>query len=143
MSLSQAVMTRFTALSAGVHNNLYIALGGQLYNTVIPPGKNPPVAAFVIDTSDRDPTFTSDVDDTEISFFIFDGNTVKDGSIKSPSVIEGLFDKLVALYDRYQLTVTGFTLFRMYRTAWKLEYLSEEEMWRYSIEYQLKIHKTR
>lgn len=105
-----ALYSKFTALTGGVHNPFYLAVGGRLYedddtlgNAVMP------YAIYKIVSAPMEKTFTEDFVEILLQLSIVSSNS-------SSAEIKDAYAHASALFDECALTFTGGTLLRMHET---------------------------
>lgn len=100
-AISAAIMTRFTALSGGLHNSFYNAIGGRLYKGRAPQGVAVfPYSIFFVVSNAPERTFSEDYRSAIIQFSHF-------SSAQSSGEAEDINQYCNDLFNEQPLTVTG------------------------------------
>jgi hypothetical protein len=107
-----------------------------LHFGMVPQGTEMPYIVFYDNPGNPNYTFTEVEEERTIQF-----NILSDSS--SSVEINGIYDKLIAAFDYCTLSVTGYNFIVMERTLNHLMPLPEENCWQYSVQYRIRIQKTR
>jgi hypothetical protein len=105
-NLITAIITAFTAITGGVNNDFYNALGGRMFLDQAPEGSEFPYCVFMVVSATPDRPFGEYLSDALIQFSLF---STSDGA----GEVADLYAYLKALYDNKSMTVTGNTLIWM------------------------------
>lgn len=136
-ALMTAIYGRFTETTGALHNSLYLALAGQLHNTVAPQSTAYPYGIFMLVANAPDWMFGTDenFDDVLIQFSFFD-------TARSPANIMTTGQYCRDLYHWRPLTVTGYTFHSMYLENEQLMKGEDDTVWHYLMEYRVMLEKT-
>jgi hypothetical protein len=117
-------------------NDFRTALTGGLYLQNAPQNNSLPYGVYwqISDTTDFN--FSSLFDIYAIQFDLIEDES---GGYDS---IGDLYDKCIALFDDCTLTVTGYQFLGMERQADYLIKDDDQDVWQYSIEYEIWLRKT-
>jgi len=140
-NFTTALYSKFTALTAGVHNDFYNAVNGQLFEDKVPAGAAFPYAVYEVISAPKEKTFTEEFREIYIQLSIF-------SSASSSAEIKDAYAHATALFDECALTMTGGTVLRMYEI--NLVTMTEEmtvadateTIRHYAIDYSILIEKT-
>ena len=116
-------------------NTFKTALTGGMYLEMAPQGTNLPYATYSLITGRPDYYFSEMFEIAGIQFDIY---------AQTNAVRQDLYTKLTALYDDCKPTVTGYTSVIMERTFQHLlRDGTQNEIFRYIVEYSARIEKSR
>ena len=128
-NITIGIMTRFTELTGGLHNDFYNAIGGRMYDTMAPPEAATPYAVYNIVASNQEWEFVERFQNILLQITIVDdsssGGTIKDTGSSCKT-----------LYENCALTITGKTLVFM---RWESEVLFKDDdgSWVMPIDFRL------
>ena len=128
-----AIMTLFNSTSGTptpVHNPLWLAINGALYNEEAPEQKANPYVVFHELSSKPEYTFSTSFEDTLMQFNIY-SDTVTE--------LDSVYEKLKTLFDMCQLSITGYTLVFMVRQQSRRMHI--ENYWQRIVEYKMYMEK--
>lgn len=102
-----ALMTKFNATVAGVHNDFWNNIGGRLFQGEASEGTVFPYVILLHINNNQIDTFKNKIDDIVIQFSVF--------SEKASSVeVHDIMTHLKALFDDCTFTISGGTLIHMF-----------------------------
>jgi len=103
-----ALMTYFNAETAGVHNDFYNDINGQLYHGEAIKGAEYPYCVYLHVVDTQIDTFKNKMDNIIIQFSIFSKQS-------SPVEVYDAMSHLKSLFDDCVLSISGGTLVSFYR----------------------------
>lgn len=122
-------------------SSLSTAVGGRVFKGVAPEGTGYPYVVYSLISDVPDYTFTETMEDVIIQFDIFSNTS-------SSTEAEDIFGYLKSLYDFCSMTITGGSLLYM-RRSYAVLYNEDvttpagtETVWRYSVDYEIKMKRT-
>jgi len=135
-NLTNSLWNKFSEISGGEHNEFYTAVGGQMYDTQAPEVATFPYAVYSIISDVPDWTFSTYFDDVRVQFDLFSKEN-------SAVEIDGIYTKLINLWDWCTLTISGNTHLWMRRELTRRFKESEVQAsyFHYTIDYFIKTEK--
>ena len=112
------------------------AIGGRLYLHEAPQQATFPYCVYYLITNTPDDTFTESGEEFTIQFNIFSNKN-------SASEVNTLYGYLKTLYEHTTLSITGYNHTHTWRNFATLIRDEENNIWQYSVEYRIRIDKTR
>lgn len=137
-NLSEAIKGVFIALTAGVHNDFYNDVQGQLFKGRAPPGTQYPYAVFALITVVPFRTFSERFENSLIQFSLF-------SSTSSSSEVEDMFTHLKTLFDDAEFDIAQNVLvWCRYESATLIPdiYTTTEgtiDIWHYAVDFEVKM----
>ena len=110
--LVKAIISKFTAAPGGIHNDLYNAVQGRMYDGETEKATYPYIVFLlpISDDPESESTFTEETEDILMQFSIYSKNF-------SRVEIDNIFSYLKTLFDRCTLDITGYDLVWMRRQS--------------------------
>ena len=133
--LMKALYVRFksTTGSPAIHNSLYTALNGKLYNSLIPQDASMPFGIFEVIANVYDWTFSESLERVKVQFSVYlDANNAATSA-------QDMMEHIKSLYDDCSLTVDGFQTYYMRRGNSFMTF--EDNVWHVMVDYDLLLEK--
>lgn len=112
------------------------SIGGRLFIGEAPQESTFPYCVYYLITNTPDDTLMESGEEFTIQFNIFSESN-------SPTEACNIYEYLKTLYDHTSLTITGYNHTHTWRTFATLTKDEEDDIWQYSVEYRIRIDKTR
>jgi len=134
--ISTAIMTLFNAMSAGVHNDFWNAIGGRLYKHIAPQNTAFPFATYhIINVT---PDFTiggkNDAEDFIIQFNLYSNDKM------STAALETAYTALRTLFDWCAVELTNYYT-NYFRWDWSRQYQDPDQVWIYAVQYRIALEE--
>ncbi len=140
---TKALVVLFNALVLGIHNPVYIAVEGRLYNSVAedltryPQGVPYPFITFQEIVDSQSETFSESFETLLYQFSIFSNS-------KSSLEVESIYDKLILLLNKPTLSISNYFFLDMKREpgARLIRVNDKVSYWQRVVTYRIFIQKS-
>ncbi len=135
-ALTTALYSKFTALTAGVHNDFYNDIGGRLYDTQADQDAPMPYAVYLVVSDVPEYAFVNKPsEERQIQISLF-------SNASSSTEIKDMYTHCKALFDNASLTISGASQLLIDRIGSDGPTKDEDGNWQLDIDYRIITQET-
>jgi len=132
--VSEAIFNKFNEQDQGSRHPLYNLVSGKLYKERAPQDATLPYVVYHIISVVPDWTFNTDFEKIRIQFDLF-------SKTNDSTQVENMYTYLQELYDWRSLVVAGYDHVWMRRELARLVRDPEDDVWQYTVDYEVFIEE--